>query len=98
MKVALLLFLALAALNNVYSFKVLGILPMGSKSHYAIGSSVVDALYQAGHEVTVITPFPSDKPKENYREVSMADLMKKHEEEQSEKFYRKSSFINYITR
>jgi hypothetical protein len=77
--------LAFALFQNVLSFKVLGILPLGSKSHYAIGSSIVNALYEAGHELTVITPFSSDKPKKNYREISMAELLKKHEEEQSKK-------------
>lgn len=55
---------------------------MASKSHYAIGYSIVDALYDAGHDLTVITPFPSDKPKDNYREISMKDLMERAEKEQ----------------
>jgi hypothetical protein len=48
-----LIILLLSAVNFVAGLKVLGILPFGSKSHFAIGSSIVDSLHAVGHDITV---------------------------------------------
>lgn len=82
MKIALALFV-LSFSSCTLGFKVLGIVPLASKSHFAIGSNIVESLYDAGHEVTLITPYPSNKLKKNYREVSVAELVKKLEADES---------------
>lgn len=48
---------------------------MQSKSHFAIGNSVMKSLVDEGHEVTMISPFPSKKPQHNIRDISIADIM-----------------------
>ena len=32
-------------------------------------------MHAAGHEVTVISPFPLAKPKERHRDISVAELL-----------------------
>lgn len=39
------------------------------KSHWIIGHSVMKALANAGHEVTVASPFPLKEPINNYHDV-----------------------------
>ena len=73
-------FAFLALLNLIDGFKVLGILPFGTTSHFAIGNGIMKALHKAGHEVTVISPFPQKKPLDNYRDISTADLLEAHKE------------------
>lgn len=76
--VILVALLALATASNGY--KILGVMPFGSNSHFAIGHSIVKSLLDAGNEVTVISPFPQKKPLKNYRDVSIKDIMDKHME------------------
>lgn len=74
-------FVALAAFfGRLDGYKVLGILPFGSASHFKIGHSIVDALREAGNEVTVISPYPLKKPVKNYRDISIADALEKFNE------------------
>jgi hypothetical protein len=48
--VLLVLFLSVTYASGL---KVLGVLPFGSKSHYAIGNAIVETLHSAGHDITV---------------------------------------------
>ena len=57
------------------TYKILGVFPMQSKSHFAIGNSVMKSLVDEGHQVTMISPFPSKKPQPNIREISIEDIM-----------------------
>ncbi|CAO1424243.1 unnamed protein product [Diamesa tonsa] len=66
-------FCAWLTLANAY--KILGVFPMQSKSHFAIGNSVMKSLVDAGHEVTIISPYPSKKPQPNVRDISIAELL-----------------------
>lgn len=72
MKIVL-IFLLLLSLASAY--KVLGVFPWGSKSHYAIGNAVMNSLLEAGHEVVMITPFPRKQNSPNYRDISVVDIM-----------------------
>lgn len=65
------LVLSLTAVANCY--KILGVSPFGSKSHYAIGEAVMTALHEAGHEVTMISVFEQKKPLSNYNQVKITD-------------------------
>jgi glucuronosyltransferase len=80
MKAFLLAFALLALFAKIDGLKVLGVLVFGSKSHFAIGHGIVNSLHKAGHDVTVISPYPQKKPLKNYRDISTAELLKKHQE------------------
>uniref|UniRef100_A0A023EW79 UDP-glucuronosyltransferase n=1 Tax=Aedes albopictus TaxID=7160 RepID=A0A023EW79_AEDAL len=62
--------------QNVQSAKILGVFPTSSKSHYIVGSALMKALANKGHEVTVISPFPQQKPLKNYRDVTTTQVWK----------------------
>lgn len=66
------------SLATVRSLKILGVFPVGSKSHYAIGEATMKALNDAGHEITMISVFELQKPRENYRQITIENLMMKH--------------------
>lgn len=66
-------FCAWLTLANAY--KILGVFPMQSKSHFAIGNSVMKSVVDAGHEVTMISPYPSKKPQANFRDISIVELL-----------------------
>ena len=38
--------------------RILGILPSVGRSHYIIGAGLMKALLDAGHEVTIVSPYP----------------------------------------
>lgn len=69
----------LAGFIHVDGFKVLGVLPFGSNSHFAIGHAIMTNLIKAGHEVTVISMYPQKKPVENYRDINVKDILDKRE-------------------
>ncbi|XP_065223884.1 UDP-glucosyltransferase 2-like [Planococcus citri] len=52
-----------------YGAKILGIFPLPYKSHFATTSSVMKSLVDAGHEVTMVSPFASELVKENYSSI-----------------------------
>ncbi|XP_065223734.1 UDP-glucosyltransferase 2-like [Planococcus citri] len=55
-----------------YGAKILGIFPIPFRSHFASTSSVMKSLVDAGHEVTIVSPFAKDLAKDNY--TSITDL------------------------
>ncbi|XP_039443467.1 UDP-glycosyltransferase UGT5-like [Culex pipiens pallens] len=70
--------LALALLGLVCSSegaKILGILPTAGKSHYIIGAAYMKTLAEAGHEVTVISPFPLKNPPKHYRDIELTGML-----------------------
>lgn len=73
------IFLLSCLISSNHGFKVLGVLPFGSKSHFAIGSSIINSLHENGHEVTVISPFPKKAPVPKYKDISLADIMERYE-------------------
>lgn len=68
----------LALFSQIEGLKVLGILPLGSNSHFAIGQAIVKSLHKAGHDVTVLSPYPQKKPLANFRDISSADVIEKY--------------------
>lgn len=63
--VLLLLFVA-ACVNG---YKILGVFPCSSRSHYYLGHALMKGLAEDGHEVTIVSPFTQTKPIKNYTEV-----------------------------
>jgi hypothetical protein len=88
--VVVFLFSAICSINGL---KVLGVLPFGSTSHFAIGHSILKSLAKADHQVTVISPFPQKKPIKNYRDVDCSSVLVKFKEGQS-RLTRRSIRIN----
>ncbi|XP_065077837.1 UDP-glycosyltransferase UGT5-like [Ochlerotatus camptorhynchus] len=64
----------IASIQNVQPAKILGVFPTASKSHYIVGSALMKALAKNGHEMTVISPFPQQKPLKNYRDITTTTI------------------------
>lgn len=61
-------------------YKILGIFPIGSKSHYYIGHALLEGLAEDGHDVTIISPFEAKNQHKNYKQIlleSTYELMRK---------------------
>ncbi|CAO1423867.1 unnamed protein product [Diamesa serratosioi] len=53
------------------SSKILVLFPSTSRSHLVVAQGVTTALAERGHQVTVVSPFPLDKPMRNYRDIKL---------------------------
>lgn len=76
-------------LNFVFAvdgFKVLGVLPFGSKSHFAIGHSILKSLLNDGNEVTVISPYPQKKKVENYNDIDVSSMLEEFKRSKNKNF------------
>lgn len=62
-------------LGSGNGYKILGIFPTSAPSHYITGSALMKGLAAAGHEVTVISPFPQAKPLKNYRDITVDGII-----------------------
>ncbi|XP_054272570.1 UDP-glycosyltransferase UGT5-like [Macrosteles quadrilineatus] len=71
------LFLAICASDSA---RILGLLPMWARSHHRFLQPVMRALAEAGHDVTVYSPFPLDNPPPNYTDVHLANIKTESEE------------------
>lgn len=74
------IFIFISFISSICGFKVLGVFPFNSKSHFAIGSAIVDALHDAGHEVTVVSSFPKSSPSSRYHDISLFEHYEKNKE------------------
>lgn len=72
--VATVLQLLLIYSENGSSYKILGIFPSMSKSHFIVGHALMRGLAEAGHEVTVLSPYPQSKPVKNYRDIDVQGI------------------------
>lgn len=57
-----------ALLPIVFEYRILGVFPVPSKSHYYVGEALMQGLAERGHEVTLISPFQSSNPINNNNE------------------------------
>lgn len=92
MKLSFLLFIFGFAIVKMDALKVLTIAPFSAKSHFAIAQAIAKSLLKAGHEITMLSPFPLKKPVTNYTDVSVAKTMEEMEKGISE-FYLLVSMI-----
>lgn len=69
------------------SYKILGVYPFPSKSHFHIGHTLMDGLAKDGHEVTVISPFHVSNPPDNYHQIFL---------ETSYELFQKSNFRHLL--
>ena len=73
------IYFVVAALSTIFiqvnGLKVLGIIPFASKSHYALGNGIMESLLDAGHEVTVMSPYPQKANRKNYHEIDVSKIL-----------------------
>lgn len=55
------------------SYKILVLFPHPGHSHFMVFENLLKALADRGHELTVISHFPLEKPYPNYRDVSLKE-------------------------
>lgn len=67
-------FLLTVQTNRVSSYKILGIFPSLSRSHYHMGRGLLKGLAAAGHEVTIVTPFSEKDSIQNYNEIKLTNI------------------------
>lgn len=72
---SVLFLLSLYLSNLVDSAKILSIFHTPSKSHWILGQNLLKNLANAGHEITVISPFPLKNPPKNYRDISTVEIL-----------------------
>lgn len=51
---------------------ILGIFPIGARSHFGYDRSIMESLHAAGHQVTIICPFEETDLVENFTVISMS--------------------------
>lgn len=73
-KIIILLLLSTSCCKGL---KIFGSLSFGTHSHFAIGDAILKTLWKAGHEITVMSPFPQKVAMKNYRDISTADTLVK---------------------
>uniref|UniRef100_A0A182Y290 UDP-glucuronosyltransferase n=1 Tax=Anopheles stephensi TaxID=30069 RepID=A0A182Y290_ANOST len=60
--------------------RILGILPSVGRSHYIIGAGLMKALLDAGHDVTIVSPYAmKDAPADRHRDILLPDLAASHD-------------------
>ncbi|XP_062549718.1 UDP-glucosyltransferase 2-like [Armigeres subalbatus] len=67
--------------------KILGVLPMVATSHFNIGAGIMKTLANAGHDVTVISPFSLKNPPKNYREILLTGLVEETQKGVEQNFF-----------
>ncbi|XP_044265327.1 UDP-glycosyltransferase UGT5-like [Tribolium madens] len=70
-----LLVLVLISIYGVNSAKILGVMPVTGRSHYILVSTLMRALAEKGHDVTVISCFGEKNPPKNgtYRDIVVTE-------------------------
>lgn len=63
--------------NDVSSYRILGIVPTPSKSHYFVGSALMKGLAADGHEVTVAAAYKEKNTIPNYTEIYIDDVVQR---------------------
>lgn len=67
-----------ALLPISFGYRILGVFPTPSKSHYYVGHGILKGLAEHGHDVTMISPFKAFEPIENYTEVFIENSYDRH--------------------
>lgn len=62
-------------LEQIESAKILGVFPMQARSHFFVGQAIMNALHEAGHDITLISPFPKQTPIENWRDIETTEMI-----------------------
>ncbi|XP_046971944.1 UDP-glucosyltransferase 2-like [Vanessa cardui] len=70
------LLLIILFVNICYGYKILLVFPLPGRSHSILGDGYVRHLLNAGHEVTYVTPFPTENPPKNLRYIDVSESSK----------------------
>ncbi|XP_017083904.2 uncharacterized protein LOC108116482 [Drosophila eugracilis] len=70
-----LLLLFMAFLGQTWGYSYLMVSHTASKSHHAVGLALAKGLAAAGHEVTLISPFPQKQPIKNIIDVETPNII-----------------------
>ncbi|PSN57258.1 hypothetical protein C0J52_02524 [Blattella germanica] len=62
-------------LTPTTSYKILCLFPHVAKSHFLMAEALMKGLAAKGHQVTMISNFPQEKPLPNYRDISLVGSM-----------------------
>lgn len=65
----ILIFINLILFTSIESARILLVHPSPSKSHLIVSKALMKELASRGHDVTVISSFPLEKPMKNYRDI-----------------------------
>lgn len=71
-RMLVLLFFTIFACAN--GAKILGVFPMPGHSHFFIGFRLMKELADRGHQVSMISPFPREKPIKGYTDISIKGI------------------------
>ncbi|XP_072381848.1 UDP-glycosyltransferase UGT5-like isoform X2 [Diabrotica undecimpunctata] len=74
MKAIILILLTLIC--SVHNYNILLISPMASPSHFILGNELGRGLVEAGHQVTVVSPYEDKNPLKGYKDVVLTGLAK----------------------
>ncbi|XP_049824005.1 UDP-glycosyltransferase UGT5 [Aethina tumida] len=82
----LLTLLGISSLCNGY--KILLVFPVPSRSHFNLGSALARGLANAGHDVTLLSPYDDDYVPTNgsYRPVVLSEVLEKYNENKMDMF------------
>ncbi|XP_020282468.1 UDP-glucuronosyltransferase-like [Pseudomyrmex gracilis] len=69
------LFVIFACDHIANGYRILGIFPVNSKSHWAMQESLMVGLARRGHQVDVVTYFPLEQSEPNYKEINLKGSM-----------------------
>ncbi|KAF2881573.1 hypothetical protein ILUMI_24608, partial [Ignelater luminosus] len=83
MKLKLLFLLLVLVIVKTNGAKILAIFNFPSKSHHILGSTLLKALADRGHQVTMISPYPLKSPFKNYEDIDISEEMLRYKEEGS---------------
>lgn len=72
--IGLLLFLTIIGGNQ--GARILGVFPFFARSHYILGSTLMKGFAEAGHDVTMISPFKEKNPPKggNWTEILVDNI------------------------
>nr|XP_049700701.1 uncharacterized protein LOC110384519 [Helicoverpa armigera] len=62
--------------NQVLTLNILGVFPYEGKSHFFVFAPYLKELARRGHNLTVVSYFPLEKPMENYHDISLSKDVK----------------------
>lgn len=65
----LILISAIATKYHINGYRLLGIFPFQTRSHFVMFEAMLKNLARNGHQVDVISPFPLKKPHPNYTDL-----------------------------
>ncbi|XP_050298919.1 UDP-glycosyltransferase UGT5-like isoform X1 [Anthonomus grandis grandis] len=67
---------------NVHSYQILGLFPMASISHHILTTKLIEGLAEAGHEVTMVSPYAAKNvPKHwKYRDIVLDGVDEKFQD------------------